>query len=426
MQETPAKNGLFQKQDMKRFILGGAALFCMGFLFGQKECGSFEYQKQLTQADPSILVYQKSIEDFMRVHTPSSARTQQMKIITIPVIVHILYHFPGENISDDVVRSQLNALNRDFRKQNADTTKIPSVFKSFAADCDIEFRLATVDPEGRSTPGIIHKYTPVTKWIADDKIKSSLEMGDDPWDSRNYLNIWVGTLERLIGYSSIPGDPVNKDGLVISNGALGISNSGIYSQGRTAVHEIGHWLGLRHLWGDADCGDDGIADTPKQQTFTNGCPAAVRISCNNGPNGDMYMDYMDFTNDDCMVMFTEGQKEKMWSLFDPGGPRYSILSSNGLGLPTSEEIPLPNDDPRWLHVKIYPNPAHANLTVNMEFDTRWVGKQLIVLNVSGQVVIKKIISSKTQEVDISGLKPGVYFLTAERSGDKIREKFVKF
>ncbi|HMG69120.1 MAG TPA: M43 family zinc metalloprotease [Chitinophagaceae bacterium] len=411
---------------MKRFILGGVALLSIGFLFGQKQCGSFGYQNQLTQADPSILVYQKTIENFLLAHTFSSAKGQQVKIITIPVIVHILYHFPGENISDDVVRSQVSALNRDFRKQNADTTKIPSVFKSLAADCGIEFRLATVDPEGRSTPGTIHKYTPITIWTMDDKIKSSLEMGDDPWDPKNYLNIWVGSLESLIGYSSIPGDPANKDGIVISNSAFGITNSGIYDQGRTAVHEIGHWLGLRHLWGDADCGDDGIADTPMQQTFTNGCPTGVRISCDNGPNGDMYMDYMDFTNDDCLVMFTEGQKERMLSLFDPGGPRYSFRSSNGLGLPTTEETPLPNDDPKWLHVKIYPNPAHINLTVNMEFDPRWVGKELVVLNVSGQVVIKKIITSKTLEVDISRLKPGVYFLTAEKAGDRIREKFVKF
>ena len=108
----------------------------------------------------------------------------------------------------------------------------------------------------------------------------------------------------------MPGDPSDKDGLVFSIAALG---------GRTAVHEIGHWLSLRHLWGDADCGDDGVADTPKQTTYTNGCPSGVRISCNNAPYGDMYMDYMDFTDDACIVMFTKGQKQKMRALFEPGG-----------------------------------------------------------------------------------------------------------
>ena len=107
--------------------------------------------------------------------------------------------------------------------------------------------------------------------------------------------------------------------------------------GRTAVHEVGHWLGLKHLWGDADCGDDGVADTPKQETYTNGCPSGVRVSCNNAPYGDMYMDYMDFTNDACLVMFTKGQKQKMRALFEPGGARYSILSSNALGSPVSEQ-----------------------------------------------------------------------------------------
>lgn len=409
---------------MKKIFFALLTSLLTSFLYAQKECRSFEYQNQLIQMDPSIAVSQKAIENFVDSHLLSSARTQQPKIITIPVVVHILYHYPGENISDDLVKSQINALNRDYRKLNADTVKIPDVFKPLAADCGIQFQLATSDAKGRSTSGIIHKYTPITAWTSDDQIKFSSQMGDDAWDAKSYLNIWVGTMPSLLGYSSLPGNPANKDGIVISNTAFGIRNGGPYDQGRTAVHETGHWLGLRHLWGDAYCGDDGVADTPKQSTFTNGCPSGVRTSCDNGPNGDMYMDYMDFTDDDCLVMFTEGQKQKMLALFEPGGPRYSILTSPGLNA-AIEEIPLPDDPPQWLHVKIYPNPANSELTINVAFDTRWVGKELSITNVVGQVAMKKMISSKIQAIDISKLQPGIYFISAKKDGDMILEKFVK-
>ncbi len=402
---------------MRTVLLGSIGLLTTYFVSAQRDCRSFEYQQQLIQKDPGLQKLYDAAQDFVlrqessRISSDVAGRT-----ITIPVVVHVLYHYPAENISDSLVRGQIRILNRDFRKLNADTVKIPGAFKPLAADCGIEFQLAMVDSKGRSTSGIIHKYTPITKWTTDDKIKLSSEMGDDGWDPKSYLNVWVGALDQFLGYSSVPGDPSDKDGVVISKAALG---------GRTAVHEIGHWLGLRHLWGDADCGDDGVADTPKQETFTNGCPSGVRITCSNAPYGDMYMDYMDFTNDACLVMFTKGQKQKMRALFEPGGARYSILSSNALGTPVNEEIPLPDPSPRWLHVQIYPDPASTELIVNVEFDTRWVGKELQVINITGQLQLKKTISSKIQKLDISRLKPGLYFIRAEKQGERITEKFIK-
>ena len=413
---------------MRRLLLW-VGLSSVNFLFAQPKCGSVDYQKQLIQSTPSLELAHKAIENFVSEHESlrsfSSSKLEEGNVITVPVVVHILYHYPSENISDDLVNSQIFALNRDYRKMNADTVKIPGAFKPLAADCEIEFKLATVDSSGRATTGIVRKYTPVTKWTADDKIKSSLETGDDPWDASSYLNIWVGAMDRVLGYSSIPGDPANKDGVVISNAVFGITNSGIYDQGRTAVHEVGHWLGLRHLWGDTNCGDDGVADTPPQQTFTNGCPSTVRISCNNGPNGDMYMDYMDFTNDDCLVMFTRGQKQKMRTLFDNGGARHSILLSKGLDIPTIAEMPLPDNPPQWLHIKIFPNPATTQLTINMEYDERWVGKQVQVIDIAGKIQIVKTITSKIQKLDISQLSPGVYFLMSEKTGEKMMQKFIK-
>ena len=413
---------------MKRFLALGSGLLAATFVFAQRDCRSFEYAQQLIQNDPSLMRSRQAVEDFVtarRLSASSSSRVAEYKIITIPVVVHILYHYPSENISDDVVKSQIAALNRDFRKLNEDTTKIPAAFKSLAADCGIQFQLATVDAMGRASAGIIHKYTPITRWISDDKIKFSSELGDDAWNASSYLNIWVGTMESLNGYSSSPGDPASKDGIVISNSAFGMTNSGVYNKGRTAVHEVGHWLGLRHLWGDTNCGDDGIADTPKQQTFTSGCPSTTRISCGNGPYGDMYMDYMDFTNDDCLVMFTEGQKQKMLTLFEPGGPRNSILSSSGLSIPIVEQYPLPDSAPQWLYVKLYPNPVTSALTINMEYDPRWLGKDLKIFNVIGQLQMRQIITSKIQTLDVRSLKPGIYFISAEREGEKMLQKFVK-
>jgi hypothetical protein len=414
--------------DMRRLLLW-VGLTSVKFVFAQSKCGSFEYQAQLVHAVPSLELAHKAIENFVSegesLRSFNSRIIQEGNVITVPVVVHILYHYPGENISDDLVQSQLFALNRDYRKMNADTVKIPTAFKPLAADCEIEFKLATVDTSGRATTGVIRKYTPITKWTPDDKIKSSTEMGDNGWDPTSYLNIWVGTMDRVLGYSSMPGDPASKDGVVISNTVFGITNSGNYDQGRTVVHEVGHWLGLRHLWGDANCGDDGVADTPPQQTFTNGCPSTIRISCNNGPNGDMYMDYMDFTNDDCLVMFTQGQKQKMRRLFDVGGPRYSILSSKALGIPAITALPLPDNPPQWLQLKIFPNPATTQLTINMEYDERWVGKQLQVIDITGKIQIVKTITSKIQKIDVSALAPGVYFLRADKTGEKMMQKFIK-
>jgi pregnancy-associated plasma protein-A/type IX secretion system substrate protein len=417
---------------MKIIIFGIAALLAIGKISGQSVCSSFEYQQLQLKNDPGLIQRITEIEKFSLAHQDNinsysiNARTTHTNVFKIPIVVHVLYHTSYENISDLKVKSQINALNRDFRKINSDTSKIPVAFKLLAADCEIEFELAKVDPKGRATNGIIHKYTPITSWNMDDKIKFSSEMGDDSWDSKTYLNIWVGNVRRLLGYSTFPGGAPEKDGIVMNLSAMGTLNTAApYNMGRTAVHEIGHWLGLKHLWGDTDCGDDLVNDTPKQSGFTTGCPISVRISCDNNPAGDMYMNYMDFTNDACLNMFTTGQKQRMRALFAVGGARHSILFSNALGTPSTEEIPLPDAPPKWLFVKLFPNPATSELTINLEYDPRWVGKEFIITNLLGQVAIKKTISSKITKIDISRLKPGLYFINATRNGEKLREKFVK-
>jgi hypothetical protein len=399
-------------------------------LVAQRACTAFEYEQQKLKDDPSLKDKISNLESFIqrKLTSPSNiaGKPHVGAIITIPVVVHIVYNKSHENISDERVFEQIKVLNESFRRLSADTVNTPEWFKGVAADCGIEFKLAISDPERRSTTGIIRKYTPVTKWDTDDQVKSSARTGVDPWDPQNYLNIWVCNLDRVAGYSSFPGGPDAKDGIVIAYNVFGKNGRTGYEQGKTAVHEIGHWLGLRHIWGDGYCGDDWVDDTPKQGNFTPGCPTGIRPSCSNGSKGDMYMNYMDLTQDACINLFTEGQKERLRTLFVEGGTRYAIVSSYALKTPTNSE-PRPTEEPPVAgQYKIYPNPATAEIILDLSYDIRWMGQPIRVTNVQGQSVMQATVSSKVVKLDISRLKPGLYFLmTKKDDGSTIKQKFIK-
>lgn len=393
----------------------------------REQCATFAYQQEQLKNSAGLAERISSIERFIREHaaTGGTARTEG-NVIRIPVVVHILYHTPSEKISDAVVQSQIKVLNDCFRRRNADSVKTPSAFKPFAADCEIEFHLATSDSRSRSTTGIIRKYTPMTRWKMDDAMKFSSNTGDDAWDAKSYLNIWVCKLDKLAGYSSLPGSDAARDGIVLDFGAFGVTTNTGYGMGKTAVHEIGHWLGLKHLWGDENCGDDGVADTPKQASYTPGCPSAVRITCGNGPNGDMFMNYMDFTSDACTNLFTTGQKARMRALFDAGGARHTILTSKGLNPPLIFEIPVSEADPQWLHPQLYPNPANSEVNLDLSYDARWIGKTLQIVNLQGQTVMQVTITSKKMQVDLKKLGTGIYFIAAKKDdGESMMMRFMK-
>jgi len=401
-------------------------------LNAQNRCGSSQYMNHILQSNPSLQSYQQHIEKFIqsRVNHNSvasiSARPAAPVTIKIPVIVHIIYHVAEENISDDAIHSQMSALNRDYRRMNADSVNTPSCFKPSAADCNIEFELARVDPQGRATAGIERVYSPVAKWDGDDRMKYKSGYGANAWNSDSYLNIWVCNMNDLLGYSSIMGEAKELDGVVINYTVFNdLNDGGAYNSGRTAVHEIGHWLGLKHIWGDEDCGDDKVEDTPKQSTYTSGCPGGVRTSCGNAPYGDMYMNFMDYTNDPCMNLFTKGQSDRMRALFDDGGFRHSLLQSGALGEPNIQEILAPDSLQSKAAVRIYPNPAMSELTIDLRSDDRWIGSDVVITDLNGQVILHHIITTKSDKIIVTSLKPGIYLLNGNNKGGKLLLKFIK-
>jgi hypothetical protein len=404
-------------------------LFASVSIFAQRECSTQQYVAGMA-SNADIANRMADVENFIQnssnnIKNSVANGTGSKFIIRIPVVIHVLHNAPHLNISDEQIKTQLDALNRDFRRINSDTVNTPARFKPLSADVQIEFVLATADPKGRSTTGIIRKQTTVADWNMDDKIKFSSNGGDDAWDSRYYLNIWVGKMRSLLGYSSAPGGLVEKDGLVINVSAFGTQNvSAPYDMGRTVVHEAGHWMGLKHIWGDTYCGDDLVEDTPKQGGFTSGCPTTFRSSCDNGTTGDMYMNYMDFTYDACMNLFTFGQAERMQALFQPGGPKNSFLISKGLNDPWLDESPL-IETPAKDSITIYPNPAVNELVLSFGNNDTWIGKELRFISINGSVLQKIKIASKLQKINISRLQAGVYVLQGENGEHKLKEKIIK-
>jgi hypothetical protein len=238
------------------------------------------------------------------------------KLITIPTVVHVVYKKTAENISDAQVKSQIAVLNKDFRATNADKSKVPSVWKGFVADAKLKFALAKKDPDGAATNGITRTKTTRDSFGTSNDVKMASRGGADAWPSDLYLNIWVCNLgDGLLGYAQFPGGPPATDGVVILYSAFGTSGAvrPPFDRGRTATHEVGHWLNLRHIWGDRnDCGGtDFVPDTPNQQLPNTGKPTFPHVTCNNGPNGDMFMNYMDYVDDDTMFMFTPAQVVRM-------------------------------------------------------------------------------------------------------------------
>ena len=310
------------------FLISLSSLVSFG---QQRSCHTMDNHERLLMEDPHLFERTEKIEQFTNFAISSGKVNQNKAVITIPVVVHVVYNTTAQNVSDAQIQSQLNVLNKDFRKLNTDLNLIPSIFSSLVADAEINFCLANRDPSGNATTGIIRVQTSQASFSTNDGMKSAASGGSNAWSTNQYLNIWVCNMSGgILGYAQFPGGAAATDGVVIGYTCFGTTGTAQapFNKGRTATHEVGHWLNLRHIWGDATCGSDLVSDTPVHNTSNYSCPSHPRSnSC--GTSAEMFMNYMDYVDDACMQMFSNGQKARMQALFVSGGARASLATSPG-------------------------------------------------------------------------------------------------
>ena len=357
-------------------------------------------------------------------------------IYRIPVVVHIVYNTPEENISSDLVYSQIARLNRDYRRLNEDTANTRAAFLPVAADAGIEFYLAGVDPQGNPTGGITRTQTTRTDFAPDffgnglDDVKQSSLGGFDAWDTDNYLNIWVcdllgdASLFQVLGFAYPPAtapnwpqgsaatDP-NFEGVVVhyevfgNDSPLATGTLSVADKGRTAVHEVGHFLGLRHIWGDVLFGDgctedDGLEDTPNASANAGQTCNFSNNTCTDSPIDfpDMIENYMDYAEEECMNLFTQDQVDIMRSMLETARTELADGSVEPSGI---------FDFIDESEVTVYPNPSNGNTQLQLP-ENRSI-ELLSVFDSKGsevlQLVGKQIGANAILDLD---LNPGTYIL----------------
>lgn len=352
----------------------------------QDRCGTVEYTKAL---HTDYHLQRVTFEDWMRrknIRRHSLPRSrQQTAAYKIPVVVHVIHNGEavgtGANISDAQILSQLRVINEDFNRQNADASNTPPVFASVAGSLDVEFVLAKRDPDGQATTGIVRVNGGRSSWAMKDNYPlKSLSY----WPAEDYMNIWVCNLtDGHAGYAQFPESDLEgmdnsstnrlTDGVVIWHRAFGSSDDGpfsldpMFNKGRTLTHESGHFFGLNHIWGDDNgCNNsDFVSDTPNQAGSTNGCPAHPRTdTC-----GEviMFQNYLDYSDDDCMNLFTQGQVDRMSIVIENSPRRKSLLTSPGL----LDPAPLAND--LGIRSIIFPDASVCSNTITPLIELRNFG-----------------------------------------------------
>ncbi|MCH8903718.1 MAG: T9SS type A sorting domain-containing protein [Bacteroidetes bacterium] len=317
---------------LKGFAVSLLVILLINPIYAQQDehCGTVEYMEMLKSKDPLLEGHMLKIEKDLQALIKSGKLDNDRVIITIPVVVHVVYKVAAQNISDAQILSQIDVLNEDFRRLNSDASSTPSTFQTVAADAEIEFCMASVDPAGCATSGITRTQTNFSTFGKENNVKAFHTGGADPWPTSDYLNIWVCNLTSgLLGYAQFPGGPSEFDGIAVDYRAFGTTGnlSPTSDRGRTTTHEVGHWLNLIHIWGDdngACTGDDFVSDTPNQGDNYFGCPSFPKTSCS---TSDMFMNFMDYVNDKCSNLFTVGQATRMKATLN--GTRTSIISSAG-------------------------------------------------------------------------------------------------
>jgi Pregnancy-associated plasma protein-A/Secretion system C-terminal sorting domain len=351
---------------------------------------------------------------------PARPRT----VVRIPVVVHVVWQNEFQNISDAQVQSQIDALNRDFRKRNT----INPIFLRFAVDCEIEFCLARRDTNGNPTSGIERRKTDMVN-IGSSYFDSSSrrrifytsKQGLNVWQPKKYFNIWVCAFDGLLGLASSPAQALvrpEEDGIVVDYRAFGtIGSLQVGRQGgRIAVHETGHYFNLLHIWGkDSTCDDDDeVEDTPRQEGPHDGCPTDLLKSCSNSL--DYFRNYMDYTNDDCMSFFTAGQKARMWAALTSS--RASLTTSNACDPVAVTHIYMPTFD-------VYPNPAQSFLTIDLKNWGLNSPKKVRLTDCLGSLMSEKTFYTEgVSEFALDGFPNGIYFLLLNVDNQNFTKKIV--
>lgn len=426
---------------MKKVVLGLSVVLTSAFAFAQQHhhCATHTSMVEYDAAHPGYL--QRVDDAFMRAKQHQSQ--DRSTVYTIPVVVHIVYNTPEENLPDSVIFNQIARLNEDYRRLNADTTNTRDTFNTIVGDTFIEFQLAMFDPSGNPTNGITRTYTDETSFLGSgtfpaDGVKSATTGGKDPWDQSRYLNIWVCDMSLfgspfLLGYATPPADlphwPAGStdglsDGVVIQYEAFGSNNPNaldlgtgpIDVHGRTAVHEVGHYLGLRHIWGDGDCtAEDGVDDTPNAAAESNqDCNFGNNTCVDNigalGDLPDMVENYMDYSAESCQNSFTLGQVDMMRNILEVY--RYDLINGNpAIGF----------EEQKLVHFSVYPNPANGQVVIsNLDSENG----QISIHTETGQLVQTAVISGNS-DFSVEGLTAGIYFISFQsESGSEIKKLIV--
>ena len=356
-------------------------------------------------------------------------------IYNIPVVVHVVYNTPEQNLADSVIFNQIQTLTEDYNRLNADTVNMRSDFDIVKGSPQINFILAQVDPSGATTTGITRTSTSTSSFgslafltgdFTDlEKVKSTMDGGEDPWDQSRYLNIWVCNMSinifgtettALLGYATPPSGLPNwppgstpnlSDGVVIQFQAFGSNNPNILDagggaidvRGRTASHEVGHYLGLRHIWGDGDCtAEDGIDDTPNADAQSNQDCDITKNTCTDNIQGvdlpDMIENFMDYSEETCQNSFTQGQVDLMHGVLE--NQRFDLVNNNPAAI---NELDL-------ISFSIAPNPASNQIQI----ESSDVIQKISIVSVDGQIAYTVELNNTSTIINTSELARGYYYV----------------
>jgi hypothetical protein len=379
-------------------------------------CGTVEAFKRRAAADTATYTRRAQLETAIQQWSSANAQNRQAQasaVVTIPVVVHVVWNTAQQNISDAQITSQIDRLNKDFRKQNTDMLASGHPFYARTGDAQIEFCLAQIDPNGNPTNGITRSQTTVTEFTDDDNVKFTSSGGAPAWDAEQYLNIWVCNLEDdLLGYAQFPSDLSTfpeTDGVVIKFSNFGTTGSAAapYNLGRTVTHEVGHWLNLLHTWGDDEgtsdeCpGTDLVSDTPNQEVPTYDCPSGVVTdNCTATSPGILYQDFMDYTEDACMVLFTNNQISRMRAVLS--------IARTGIGADNKCSGPTLVTQQSLKGLKLYPNPVQNYLAVEGLPKSGSKMFTLDIYNIIGEKVYTSTFPYTETMLEMQDMKSGTY------------------